>query len=519
METPFSLKPFASFDIKNSEPTFHPYIPYKPAHPYKKMSAFSQIIHKQNADSTDLYQFVLENDGSNLFEFYRLVFNQEFTAQNITATAIKQLLYTLATKNKDSNPILNTKYKFKWLNETLSNMFLNDEARAVVLNKFSMAQRTYNLINRMVYRYKFRHASMKVQYDLCMEPISKSQRNVITIIHEDQKYLFTTSDLIKMVESSLANSPYFFSAPLIIKNPYTNLPFQKSHLYNIYFFVRERVIHIPKLFHAYFMSNFNLKHFRDTNQTLIQREHTRQYVKNGDEDCLHEDIMTMLSAIKYRGHITIDPSFPKGKLVEVMRPYLELYYIYITSFDFSARNKAKDELTLRLTAFYKYNYLFGRKLYKVKNENGKRTRSVVFCDQHLPYKKPATFANYETSHLEIIESRPNYVTRSLEREPSPDPNVVQFQNLVFRFRSHEHAHQHEHVHHELTPSTEDDHEDEDEDDEVENDENMNVSLANIVNIPFNIGITHTDDLEDDIEDEDSDTDSFEDESDEGNYDP
>ena len=483
------------------------------------MSAFSQIIHKQNADSTDLYQFVLENDGSNLFEFYRLVFNQEFTAQNITATAIKQLLYTLATKNKDSNPILNTKYKFKWLNETLSNMFLNDEARAVVLNKFSMAQRTYNLINRMVYRYKFRHASMKVQYDLCMEPISKSQRNVITIIHEDQKYLFTTSDLIKMVESSLANSPYFFSAPLIIKNPYTNLPFQKSHLYNIYFFVRERVIHIPKLFHAYFMSNFNLKHFRDTNQTLIQREHTRQYVKNGDEDCLHEDIMTMLSAIKYRGHITIDPSFPKGKLVEVMRPYLELYYIYITSFDFSARNKAKDELTLRLTAFYKYNYLFGRKLYKVKNENGKRTRSVVFCDQHLPYKKPATFANYETSHLEIIESRPNYVTRSLEREPSPDPNVVQFQNLVFRFRSHEHAHQHEHVHHELTPSTEDDHEDEDEDDEVENDENMNVSLANIVNIPFNIGITHTDDLEDDIEDEDSDTDSFEDESDEGNYDP
>jgi hypothetical protein len=450
-----------------------------------------------------------------------LVFNQEFTAQNITATAIKQLLYTLATKNKDSNPILNTKYKFKWLKETLANIFLNDEARAVVLNKFSMAQRTYNLINRMVYRYKFRHASMKVQHDLCMEPISKSQRNVITIIHEDQKYLFTTSDLIKMVESSLANSPYFFSAPLIIKNPYTNLPFQKSHLYNIYFFVRERVIHIPKLFHAYFMSNFNLKHFRDTNQTLIQREHTRQYVKNGDEDCLHEDIITMLSAIKYRGHITIDPSFPKGKLVEVMRPYLELYYIYITSFDFSARNKAKDELTLRLTAFYKYNYLFGRKLYKVKNENGKRTRSVVFCDQHLPYKKPATFANYETSHLEIIESRPNYVTRSLEREPSPDPNVVQFQNLVFRFRSHEHAHQHQHVRHELTPSTEDDHEDddEDEDDEVENDENINVSLANIVNIPFNIGITHTDDLEDDIEDEDSDTDSFEDESDEGNYDP
>lgn len=518
METPFSLKPFASFDIKNSEPIFRPYIPYKPAHPYKKMSAFSQIIHKQNSDSNDLYQFVLENDGSNLFEFYRLVFSQEFTAQNITATAIKQLLYTLATKNKSLNHILNAKHKFKWLKETLSNIFLNDEARAIVLDKFSKAQRVYNLINRMVYRYKFRHASMKVQHDLCMEPISESQRNVITILHEDQKYLFTTSDLIKMVESSLANSPYFFSAPLIIKNPYTNLPFQKSHLYNIYFFVRERVIHIPKLFHAYFISNFHLKNFRDTNQTLIQCEHIRQYVKNGDEDCLHEDIMTMLSSIKYRGHITIDPSFPKGKLVEVMRPYLELYYIYITSFDFSARNKAKDELTLRLTAFYKYNYLFGRKLYKVKNENGKRIRSVVFCDQHLPYKKTATFANYETSHLEIIESSPNYGTRSLEREPSAEPNVVQFQNLVFRFRSHQNAYEHAHVHHELTPSTEDD--DEPGAVEPENDENINVSLANIVNIPFNMGITHPDDLEDDNEDDlESDTDSFEDESDDGNYDP
>jgi hypothetical protein len=164
---------------------------------------------------------------------------------------------------------------------------------------------------------------------------------------------------------------------------------------------------------------------------------------------------------------------------------------------------------LRLTAFYKYNYLFGRKLYKVKNENGKRIRSVVFCDQHLPYKKTATFANYETSHLEIIESSPNYGNRSLEREPSAEPNVVQFQNLVFRFRSHQNAYEHEHVHHEITPSTEDE-------DEIENNENINDSSPNVMNIPFNMGITHPDDLEDDLE---SDTDSFEDESDDGNYDP
>ena len=53
--------------------------------------------------------------------------------------------------------------------------------------------------------------------------------------------LINPNDLIKIINTSLTNTSSFFIEPLPIKNPYNNIPFNKSVLYNIYFFIKLRL--------------------------------------------------------------------------------------------------------------------------------------------------------------------------------------------------------------------------------------------------------------------------------------
>jgi len=502
---PFVLTPLSKTEYQKPECLFTPYKPYKPSAPYKKMSTFSQILHKQNADSNELYSFNMENDNSNLFEFYRLAFSKEFNTSNILATTVKMYTFHLTA----NNPTNNIKKKFSLLNDIFINKFLNDETKAVILDKFSKTQRVYQNLCRLAYRYKWNKASIKIQSDLCMEPISPRQRNVITILHSDQKYLFTIADLLRIIESSLSNSPYFFAEPLSIKNPYTNLPFQKSQLYNIYFFMRERILTIPPLFQAYFMCNFHLKTFRDENGLLIQKYNIKQHVKNADVDLLYEDALNMITAIKYRGAITFDDDFPKERLVEIMRPYLELFYTYTLTVDMSERNRTKTELSNRLSAFYRYNYLFGRKFIKThKSASGKTKRIITFNDSHIPYAKTPRFKNYETSHLEIVDGLHSYFTRGDERPQARTTaySEARTQQIDFSWAyllASPYAIASNRV---ASPSVEI----ESSDDEDENNENIHVNVAPGISV-------HPDDVEEGeiVEDDDD----FEDESDDGNYDP
>ena len=89
----------------------------------------------------------------------------------------------------------------------------------------------------------------------------------------DIKYLFTKSDLTKIIENALINSPYIYAEPLPIRNPYNN-SFWKIHLYNIYFFMKHGFI-LPRIFHQYFIHNFHLKVFRDNTECMIREMHIK----------------------------------------------------------------------------------------------------------------------------------------------------------------------------------------------------------------------------------------------------
>jgi len=364
------------------------------------MNTFCQIIHKQHSYSSELYGFSnLEPTKDCNRDFFDTAWKYEYVppVNTMTNTLLQMLLHIFAASSKQST----IKTKFDYFKTILDNMFVDSSTKKEFIDAVCSAQRKYRLISNLVVRYKWKRYNVLIKHDLILNPISDSQSNVITILQNNNKYFFTILDLKNIIDKSLMNSPYFFSEPLPIKNPYNNMPFGKSILYQIYFFIKTGNFVLSDLFHNYFLCNFNLKQFRDENEALIRKIYIRDYVKNAEIDALHTDILRMIKSSKYSRRIAIDSEFPKERLVEIMRPYLAIYYTFVYSLDMNARYNAESELNTKLSEFTNFNVKFGRKT--IENRRSVRNRKTVFNDEHIPFSGFGYSKNYDKSHLEIDE--------------------------------------------------------------------------------------------------------------------
>ena len=137
---------------------------------------------------------------------------------------------------------------------------------------------------------------------------------LITILEKNVIYKFRISDLINIINKSLSHSLDFFADPQTIKNPYTNLPFSICNLYNIYFKIKNSNYNLPILFHQFFVSNFEIVHFKNNNESLI-RDKTIHYFLN--KSTLNEKYIYILKMFytHYKSVLfEIDILFPKKKI-------------------------------------------------------------------------------------------------------------------------------------------------------------------------------------------------------------
>jgi hypothetical protein len=106
-----------------------------------------------------------------------------------------------------------------------------------------------------------------------MNPIQPNVKNVLVLLQNKTKYVFHIRELISTMDTSLTNTSHFFSDPIAYKNPYTNMPFNKSNLYNIYFAVKSTNYIMPILLQKYFLCDFNLSIFASQNEYLVNEEY------------------------------------------------------------------------------------------------------------------------------------------------------------------------------------------------------------------------------------------------------
>jgi len=282
------------------------------------------------------------------------------------------------------------KYKFTFLTNVLENVFYNDETKNLYFSYFSKIQKTHFAFMRFARFYKYKKAVVQISSDLYMNELDEKNANVFVLFQNNCKYLFSASDLVNIMNNNLSNSYLFFSEPLIPKNPYNNIAFDIATLYNIYFFMKNRPFAMPVLYQQFFNVDFDLEIFREDNEQLIREESIKRYVYSTSPNILYTHVVSMIESLKSNNPkykiLSIHKNFPKNKLVEIMRPYLHLYYLskyYIVGTE--KITNSYEILVKKFDLFIKYNPYFGRKLFKRDNKN--KILVDNYDDNHMNFYK------------------------------------------------------------------------------------------------------------------------------------
>jgi len=282
------------------------------------------------------------------------------------------------------------KYKFSFLTNVLENMFYNEETKDLYFSYFSKIQKTHFAFMRFARFYKYKKAVVQISSDLYMNELDEKQRNVFVLFQNNCKYLFSASDLVNIMNNNLSNSYLFFSEPLIPKNPYNNIAFDIATLYNIYFFMKNRPFAMPVLYQQFFNVDFDLEIFREDNEQLIREESIKRYVYSTSPNILYNTVVSMIESLKSNNPkykiLCIHKNFPKTKLVEIMRPYLHLYYLskfYVVGTE--KITNSYEILVKKFDLFVRFNPYFGRKLFKKDNKN--KILVDNYDDNHMNFYK------------------------------------------------------------------------------------------------------------------------------------
>jgi hypothetical protein len=310
--------------------------------------------------------------------------------------------------------------KFDFLKRNIENIFFTQQDKEKFLEYFSKIQKHNFAFMRFYNIWKYKRSRITVSDDLYLNPIDVNGKNVFIVVQNKKKYLFSLANLINMVNSSLSNTSHFFSCPLILKNPYSNIVFNKSDLYNLYFAIKKSSFIMPVLYHYYFLTNFNITEFRDQYEGIIREISIDNHIKNSDCNTLYSGVYNMLKEHKPR--INIHPDFPKEELVNIMRPYLRLYYISMYSLDEYKKLNAFSELHKRLHKFYRYNPRFGRKIVKrAFNSYFKYTTTIEFNRKYVNYNHPISIEKFMKNH-EKCEGYNNEESSDEENESQGEIN-------------------------------------------------------------------------------------------------
>lgn len=276
--------------------------------------------------------------------------------------------YNYISLSLDSN-----KYNkpFFFLRDINKNIFIDEETKERIFNTFCMIQRHKNALNRFLHIYKIKTYKVHNKEDMYLNPIVENNKNTVVIIQQGKKYLFVIKDLMNILSMAIGNCSHFFPNPLTIKNPYNNVPFSKSALYNIYFSIKRSDYIMPILFHHFFITNFDMKCYMVKYEDVIIEEYIKKYVYSNDIHDLYLRILIMFC----HSNITIHNDYPEETLVHTMRPILHKFLLSIYCISSSKMNYYHNEWIHAMNAFEKNNPLFGRKIYR--NIGGKIISSFI----------------------------------------------------------------------------------------------------------------------------------------------
>ncbi len=276
--------------------------------------------------------------------------------------------------------------KFEIFQAVMDNKFISIELVNEFNEYFRKYQKVYHGFCKLSYLWKLKSCKKEKFQDLCLNDLDTSSKNVITLLIDNHKFCYSLTDLVNIFQSSLTKLQYLIAMPLPVKNPYTNKEFPISVLYNFYFFLKNRLIHVPPLIEGFFCTGFDLTRFRFLYDNQIQDFALENYVRTSPFQYLKEGLFCMINEYTlFDDKVNIHPMFPEKKLFNVLRPYLFTYYKSKYSRTEEINRYYRRLLKKKLHEFFVFNPKFGTV------SSYSREGDFRFNEKHLSPKKAGTY--------------------------------------------------------------------------------------------------------------------------------
>ena len=208
-----------------------------------------------------------------------------------------------------------------------------DEETIMLKDVYLKAKKIKNILKMYIRKRKIKNMNLfDKNTDLYFNPLNKYPKSqLINLIIDNTIYKFRISNLINMWLDSLTKQENLFCKPIILKNPYTNLPFKKQNLYNLFFAIHFSPYIIPTLIYNFFLVDFNIDLFVFKYYPILKDYAIKNFILNGSVSELYESIHNMLYTFKrHLGGIYLPNRLAYSRkkfIVKELTPYLKDYLI------------------------------------------------------------------------------------------------------------------------------------------------------------------------------------------------
>jgi hypothetical protein len=252
-------------------------------------------------------------------------------------------------------------------NHVENNPFIHPVIKKFTLLFYCNAVQKQTRLKKLFTRYIRKRRRSYCTTDLALNPLTEiDPKYCIDIMHDYKKYTFKLFDLTNIIFNSLTNSDeHFFSSPLPIKNPYTNIKFSPSILYIIYFCLQQRGLPIHPLFTLFMKENFNLGLFALKHEGIIKDYIIDTTVKKFNTRKTIVELQSMFQELTVYNVITMtmDVLMPNVNTIpdDVLIHFKPLLYHYMHSlYSLTSyyRQLEYNKLIKKIIAFKKENPIF-----------------------------------------------------------------------------------------------------------------------------------------------------------------
>lgn len=247
----------------------------------------------------------------------------------------------------DTSRIITFKDKYNNLIEAFNSNFTSQEIKKKYLQFHYLYNKYIISIIKIQQLWKLKkYRKYDYDYDMNMNELSNYKENEkFIIINNKTIYTFTIRDFIKIFNSSLMKCEYLNDKPSHPCNPFTNIPFTATQLYNFYIKCRINNVDIGYFIKQYYKLNMNLISFKFENHFKLGVNAIQNYIFYSTNETLYDEIFNMFYYFNaeniyeqyflqnYRMVHLKEPSNAnikyKNKIVRICKKLLEPYFIFL----------------------------------------------------------------------------------------------------------------------------------------------------------------------------------------------